>query len=270
MSTMNILAKLSYLNIFRKCFVFYKYLSDNISNGEFRLMMIGLKYIFTKKTNTSDLIVKTNNGLFLIRKNTIDFKLANSAYEISVFKHFNKLLPEHDLFIDIGANIGTYSIVAAKTGLNTLAFEPVKANFESLVKNISLNNLKDLITPYLIGLSDKSGTFKFNYYPLKPGASSIHPLKNKGEQIDVKIEVFDQLNLDQMNTADNILIKIDVEGMEMDVLKGMANFLESDKKISLIIETKHSGEKEIKNLLNKYAPFRFEKIDIFNMLAKKI
>jgi len=265
---MNSFAKLSYLNIFRKFFIFLKYLSDNLSNGEFRLLWISFKYLIVKKTNSTDTVIKTNNGLFYIRKNTIDFKLANSAYEYLVLKKFRSLLSSYNLFIDVGANIGTYSIIAAKKGVKCIAFEPIIANYNSLKKNIQLNHLEELVETVMIGLAEKAANAKFNYDPLKPGASSIHPIKRTSEILNIELKVFDDLNY-VSNATDKILIKIDVEGMELNVLAGMEKLLGIKKDICLIIETKHSGGEEIKKMLNGFGNFRFEIIDEFNMLATK-
>ncbi len=266
---MDSFADLSYLNIFRKFFIFLKYLSDNLSNGEFRLVWVGFKYVFFKKSNTKDMVVKTNNGKFYIRQNTIDFKLANSAYEFAVLKRFRKLIPACELFVDIGANIGTYSIVAADLRVNCMAFEPIESNFKSLEKNIALNNFGNLILAFKFGLSDKKENVNFNFDPLKPGASSIHPHKRMGEVIQVQLEEFDNLNLTKVNAAESILIKIDIEGMELNALKGMRKTLSKKKNIILIIETKHSGEQNIRELLKEFGNFKFENIDEFNMLAIK-
>lgn len=266
---MNSIAKLSYLNIFRKLFVFSKYLLDNLQNKEWKLIWIAIVYILKKKSNKKDIIVTSNLGKFFIRKNTIDFKLANSAYECLVMKSIKGQLVISDLFIDIGANIGTYSIYAAKFGIKSLAFEPVIDNFISLTKNIALNGYEQLITSYNYGLSYKKESSAFNYYSLKPGASSIHELKRKGKKVKVQLEVFDQMKFEELKHAKRTLIKIDVEGMELDVLKGMENMLKSDMAFAIIIETKHTGEEKIRNFLSQHCSFQFLTIDEFNMLAIK-
>ena len=266
---MNLFAKLSYLNIFRKFFIFIKYLSDNLANGELSLVWISFKYLIAKKSNSSDKVIKTNIGLFHIRKNTIDFKLANSAYEFMVLKKFQELVTQYNLFIDVGANIGTYSIIAAKQGIRSIAFEPILENFKSFEKNINLNHLNELIKPFNYGLSDKKALTNFYYDPLKPGASGINPIKRKGDMIEVRLKVFDEIVLKEMLEATNIFIKIDVEGMELEAIRGMRKTLNGSKHACLIIETKHAGEQYIKNLLNELGDFQFEKIDEFNMLATK-
>ena len=267
---MESLAKLSYLNIFRKFFIFLKYLIDNLSNAEFSMIGVGFKYLIFQKPNRKDKVIKTNIGNFFIRKNTIDFKLANSAYEFLVIRKFKTLLPNYELFIDVGANIGTYSIIAAQAGIKSLAFEPIQSNYDSLLKNIQLNYSEALIRPIQYGLGNKNEKVNFNYYALKPGASSIHKLKKKSEKIEVQIQVFDELELAEIKKSKNIIIKIDVEGMEMEVIQGMKELLRSDKNICLIIESKHSGIKNLTEQLNKFSKFTFEQIDEFNMLAIKI
>lgn len=266
---MSSIAGLSYLNIFRKFFIFLKYLSDNLSNQEFGLIWIGFKYLLVKKSNSKDMVIKTNIGRFFIRKNTIDFKLANSAYELTVLKKFKSLLPSYDLFIDVGANIGTYSLIAAREGKRCLAFEPIPDNFYSLKKNIELNKYGEFIQVFEFGLSDKKEKTNFNFDPLKPGASSIHPHKRMGKTITVQLEEFDKLELPELSRAEKVLLKIDIEGMELNALKGMKKTLTAKENICLIIESKHSGTKSLITLLNDCGKFKYENIDEFNMLAIK-
>lgn len=65
-------------------------------------------------------------------------------------------------------------------------------------------------------------------------------------------------------------MKIDVEGMEINVIEGAINFLKAFPNILIVMETIHSGEGKIKSLLNSIVDFEYYKIDHFNMAAKKI
>lgn len=263
------IAKLGYLNIFRKLFVFWKYLMDNIHNKQFSLIKISIKYLLFKKSNSKNKIVCTNLGKFLIRKGTRDFKLVNSAYEYFVIKIFRKEILKADLFIDVGANIGTYSIIASKAGISTIAFEPIPDNFNSLINNIELNNFASLIKPYKFGLGSDDSIVQFNFNPAKPGASGINVVNKYHQIIKVDIKKFDNLLIDEIRTVKKALVKIDVEGMELDVLNGMKEFIKLTKHLTFIIESKHIGDDKIKTLLNSIAPFNFFEIDGFNILANK-
>ena len=266
----NRISQLGYLNIVRKFFIFWKYLLDNIQSKQFKLILISVKYLLLKKSNSNDLQVCTRLGEFKIRKNTIDFKLINSAYEWFVLKAFRDELKTVDLFIDIGAHIGTYSIVAANNGVKTIAFEPIPTNYHSLENNIKLNKLNHLIKVFEFGLGTTDSVRKFNFNPLKPGASGVNPVKKNAKIIEVEIKKFDNLEIDEITNAKSFLLKVDVEGMELDVLNGMKKFIESAEHLSIIIESKHIGANEIGILLNSIAPFDCKIIDKFNVLARKL
>ncbi len=72
-------------------------------------------------------------------------------------------LRPNDLFADIGANIGSYTILAsAIAGADTICFEPVPSTFRHLLNNIFINSLGENVTPFNIGLGDIKGNIKFS------------------------------------------------------------------------------------------------------------
>ena len=77
------------------------------------------------------------------------------------------------------------------------------------------------------------------------------------------------MQINEIRTSKNALVKIDVEGMELDVLAGMKDFIKSIDHLCIIIESKHIGENKIDALLNTYAQFNISTIDKFNTLALK-
>ncbi len=265
------IGQLTYYNVFRKVFIFMKYLSDNISNGEIKLVYASLKYLLLRRSHRKDYIATTNIGRFYLRGRTIDFISANSAYEYPVMNVVHELLTHSDMFIDIGANIGTYSVLCGKRGIRTFAFEPIKMNYDSLCKNIELNDLSEIVTANNFGLSSEVKDDQFNFFLQNPGASSLYNIEfnSKGEKKDVHLEVFDKLEVDELKKCKAPLVKIDVEGMEIEVLKGMEEFIKEKPKISFILETKHSGEETIKEKFNKLGLFSFSRIDPFNLLVIK-
>lgn len=66
-----------------------------------------------------------------------------------------------DLFVDVGANIGSYSILAASTGASVIAFEPVPATFQRLERNIHFNRFFELIDARNEGVAAKPGSLPF-------------------------------------------------------------------------------------------------------------
>jgi len=143
---------------------------------------------------------------------------------------------------DIGANIGVICIPAVKRGFvkNAFAVEPEKKNYELLVLNILLNNLKDKITPYNFALSDKDDDVV--EMELASDNSGDHRVKNQinfnihGEEerktCKVKTKKFDTLfkNIKPQND----LIWMDTQGFEPVILSGAKYLIKS--KAPLVIE----------------------------------
>jgi FkbM family methyltransferase len=124
-------------------------------------------------------------------------------------------------FVDIGANVGFYSLMFCQHQPgNSYAFEPLKYNTKRLSQNMSLNDFEDFKV-FPVGLSDRTHTSEIHYYPFNKGGAgesqvgSELTLLSRSEQIKLR-------RLDNMTgTPSNIsLMKIDVEGHELDVLKG--------------------------------------------------
>ena len=166
-----------------------------------------------------------------------------------------------DTFYDIGANVGAYSLVAAKAfggKVKVFAFEPAFLNFTQLCRNVFLNRCQDVIIPLSIALSDSTSLGSFNFHDLIPGGS-LHTL---GEAIDHKGERFEPVLkqpvvsfktddfIDQFALPRPTHIKIDVDGIELAVLKGAERTLSDNTLRSIVVETEEGeSEKQITDLL---------------------
>jgi FkbM family methyltransferase len=150
-----------------------------------------------------------------------------------------------DVLVDIGANVGMYTIWAAATrGVKVFAFEPEAQNYALLNRNILFNRLQQLVKAYCIGLSDKAGLTDLYMADVTAGGS-CHAL---GEAVDYKYEplpvAFAQgcmaARLDDLVEAGQIPtpthIKIDVDGIEPKVVAGARKTLENEAVRSALIE----------------------------------
>jgi len=146
-------------------------------------------------------------------------------YERENLKLTFKYLQQNSTFIDVGAHIGYYSILIGKNvrGVNVISFEPSKENYDILCKNIELNNLKKIVTPFPFAVSDKNETTTLYLNPFNDGGNSLEQLPHqalKEEKVQcVRLDDF----LKEHNYYNINFIKIDVEGHEMKVLHGMPN-----------------------------------------------
>ena len=145
----------------------------------------------------------------------------------------NQLSPG-DKFIDVGANIGYFSFLAAKkVGQNgkVYSFEPSKREYERLTQCIPINHV-DNIVHYNLALSEQQGAIYFFTDEFHTGLNSIE--EDSGGQTNEKVIC---ARLDEVVKDGKIdLIKIDVEGAELKVLRGTERLLKTKHVQKLIIE----------------------------------
>jgi len=150
-----------------------------------------------------------------------------------------------EILVDIGANVGMYSIWAARTrGVRVYAFEPESQNFALLYQNIVHNNLAAQVTGYCAALSDEN-RFALLYLSEFVSGGSIHSF---GEAIDFKLEARRSAvtqgsvasTLDHLVSSGAVPIpnhiKIDVDGLEHKVLKGCHDVLADGRVKSVLVE----------------------------------
>jgi FkbM family methyltransferase len=177
--------------------------------------------------------------------------------DMSFVLHF---LRAEDLFFDIGANIGSYTILAAGVcGSRTVSIEPIPDTFYCLKQNILINELYDKVEVTNIGIGSSQGILKFT----KATDTTNHvATKSDTDTIDVMIDSLD--NIAKNETP--VLIKMDVEGFETEIIKGGTETLKSEKLKAIIIELNGSGnrygfdEKKIHAILlaNGFKPYCYE------------
>lgn len=143
-------------------------------------------------------------------------------------------MDESDVLWDIGANIGLYSIYAAKLkGVTVAAFEPESQNYALLNYNIHLNVVGDLVTAFPISISNVLGIDKLNLSAFMPGGSC----HSYGEEVDFRLEprvpahrqgsisVRGDMLVDVFGFQQPTHIKVDVDGIEHLVYDGMVSTL---------------------------------------------
>jgi FkbM family methyltransferase len=154
-------------------------------------------------------------------------------------------------FIDVGANVGMYTIwVAMQRAMRVLAFEPEAQNYALLNRNILLNNLGSRVAAYCLALGDEERFTMLNVSDTRIGGSfsTLHGFVNSAAAPEpgahAKETVFRQgcvsASLDQVLTetdaAAPIYLKIDVDGIEPMVIAGAENLLKNAGLRSILIE----------------------------------
>lgn len=156
--------------------------------------------------------------------------------------------------------------LAGEARKKCIAVEPV--NFRAIEKNIALNQLENSIQLFACGLGSKKARVHFKI-PTDVTSSSYMDREGLGEP-NVDIETLDAIaEKFNIKETDRILFKLDVEGMEDDVIRGGQNFIRKYKNLSFIYEDFSTDNFRNDKALSEIADFDFSYIDEVNRLAVK-
>ncbi|MFC1641310.1 FkbM family methyltransferase [Myxococcota bacterium] len=147
------------------------------------------------------------------------------------------LLSEGDLFVDIGANIGSYTVLASGVRrARAVAFEPSPLAFQALLDNVNLNRIGPRVEARNQALGAHSGSVRFT--------TGLDTVNHVATEQDTGIETMEV----ELTTLDAVvggraplLIKIDVEGFEHEVIAGASKTLRNPGVLAVIMETNGSG-----------------------------
>jgi len=199
-------------------------------------------------------LVSTKHGLMLVNKNDIYVGRSLILYgEISEAENaiYKQLCNNGDTIVEVGANIGAHSLSIAKSiGVNgkLFCYEPQQIVFQTLNANLALNSITNTTT-FQLGVASKESSINvepINYTTTANfGGISLKDIK-KGEKIDV-VSLDKHLNLQSLK-----LLKIDVEGMEIDVLLGAKKTIEKFQPIIYCENDRIDSSKELIQLIQSY------------------
>jgi FkbM family methyltransferase len=209
------------------------------------------KYNKVKKVNHNgvDFSFHVPNWITLYRAETFSEKEPETLAWIDNFD-------ADSVFWDIGANVGLYSIYAAKVkNTKTFSFEPSVFNLEFLAKNIFINKLENNINIIPIALSDSNGINTFNMSNILWGGALSTFSKSydqNGGYLDIKFS-YKTLGITPDDAAKifNLpfpkYIKIDVDGIEHLILSGMSSILENADEILIELSNVFLDQIKISN-----------------------
>jgi len=198
-------------------------------------------------------VYTTNEGFKVIpRKGTRDFQMMLIPREAEVRRYLT--METNEAFVDVGANVGFYSLDVAnefkEKTIQVIAIEAHPENFKALRRNIECNRFEEIITPINKAVSDHQGKvtlfershdgaradselYSVCNDPSIDGYNILHPA---GKTLDVQCDTLDNIVKDRRVDV----VKIDVEGAEVQVLKGARQTLERIRKIVVEIHGNNS------------------------------
>ncbi len=238
----------------------YYYALTKISSYLRNILGFDNKLIAWLTKHPKSFLIRNNRGIFSVKAYDDSLTTCSNYYEEKSLSYLSTPAIK-DLFIDIGANRGVYSITAVKKyGYNqAIACEPNPNTLKTLRENIILNNLETKVKVVASGISDVNSKANLEYDPchtggatiMKDGSESLFSTRHKVAQIN--IQTLDSiLTLDEKRRVS--FIKIDVEGHEMRVLEGSLNTLTLMSKggVLLIESAEHQ------HILSKIEQFGFK------------
>ena len=153
---------------------------------------------------------------------------ATGTYEPATTRIVRKVLRRGDLMVDVGANIGFFCIVAARSvgpGGRVVAFEPSADSRDQLLANVALNRLENVeVHSEALGATSARAFF----YPGPAADSGLASLRPLPDSLPIPVS---QVRFDDIERGPRPvrLVKIDVEGGELSVLQGMTRCLDADR-----------------------------------------
>jgi FkbM family methyltransferase len=157
-------------------------------------------------------------------------------FEESEMSLIQQHLSQASVFVDVGANIGFYACIALMVGKRVIAIEPQPQNLKYLYENLHVNGWQD-VEVYPVGLSSKPGVLDL-YGASTTGASLIPGWAGATQRVRrvIPVSTLDIL-LGERFAGEKLFIKIDVEGVEYDVLLGASRTIKLSPRPTWMIET---------------------------------
>lgn len=199
------------------------------SVGKIPLIPFSLKLFLTQQDRRLRFLISPGKELVFdkylgdlkVNVNTlysIEVEMLTGAYDLKTSAIIKKFVNEDDIVIDVGANVGALTLLMAKVAYRgrVIAIEPGPPIFSRLKDNIKLNSEIDRVVEiYQLGISDYTGALFWNEDPNVAGNAGL--LGSNGHS--VKVETLDSI-VETCALGKLDFIKIDVEGMEYEVIKG--------------------------------------------------
>ncbi len=159
--------------------------------------------------------------------------MENGTFEPEETRLFKELIEKCDVLVNIGANVGYYCCLALSAGKQVVAYEPMPQNQRLLYANMMNNGWQDRIEVFPMALSHRPGVLKI--YGGGTGASLIHGWAGAIDYSYVPASTLD-LTLSHRFTDQQVFLLVDIEGAELQMLRGATAMLSRVPKPTWLVE----------------------------------
>ena len=226
---------------------------------------------FKKDSKIDDtFIIELKNGLKIKFRRQDIFIIDELIVRGEYLKYLNKDLKGKNI-VDIGANIGCFSLQAAWSGAKVFSVEASTINYNLLCENIALNKLEDKITASHMAIWKENGQLTFNASSSNPGTGSLVYTTSKDSEV-VQCKNMDTF-INELPVPSIDILKIDIEGAEFEVLPVLSK--SALDKIKIMVGEYHQNPDfpehnfaKIKDLLKENFEVTKEGFSLFYAKAK--
>jgi FkbM family methyltransferase len=183
----------------------------------------------------------TNGAKFLVKagETGLTGNIYTGLHEFPEMGYVLHVLRDDELFVDVGSNVGSYTILAcAAAGARGVAIEPVPQTFLKLVENMRINHLERRVSCLNIGVGSEAGHVSFTG-DLDTANHVIASSERSDKCIQIEIRRLDDL----LQNESAIVMKMDVEGYETPALEGAQATLRNPALHSVIMELNGAGHR---------------------------
>jgi len=254
-------------------FLFCRCLTRLILGKKNRDALLERKNITIKNFFPSNFVINVDGMKYYINKHYSNFALSISTEPI-IFDFIKNTLKPGQTYVDIGCYIGVYALHSAKlVGIDgkVLAIDANPENIEIIKKNAKLNKIFNL-EAYNFAITDKNGYSDF-YLTKISAANSLQKRELFPTIAKIKIQTSTLDTLDPIKAMDEIdLLKIDIEGSEVDCLNGARNILEKTRNIIVECHSTQNKHRVVKFLEKNFSIKELdflEELDCYHLACHK-
>lgn len=189
--------------------------------------------------NDCNQIYYPNAKTYILPYSNFPYYIQNGLFEKYLIDWSRQYCDKTKTMLDIGSHSGTYCISLSDDCANIYAFEPQRLTYYSLCGSVALSNIKNINCINVgLGSEDQVGDMLLNIVSLDGGGSTLHT--DDSIQI-LNTESVKIITLDSLNLLNIGFIKIDVEGNELNVLKGSLNTLKNSNYPKILFESNYEN-----------------------------
>ncbi|MBS3148525.1 FkbM family methyltransferase [Candidatus Woesearchaeota archaeon] len=208
---------------------------------------------YFKKIKKKHIVYLFRNGLKIkTRAGSSDRGILTEVHILKIYqRHGIEILP-NDTVLEIGAHIGTFTILASKKAKKVYSFEPYPENFNLLKENLALNKITN-VAPIRKAITEKNGTSELYISNINTGSHSIFPKSEKDNSVTVETTSLpDVMRTHKIKKIG--LLKVDCEGAEYPIFFSLPDkTFEAIRQISMEYHpTEKYNIEQLKNLLQKH------------------